>query len=181
MSTEPAPCAAPCATRRAVLAAAGAVGAAGLTSALAGCQTYGNEAAAPPAVQPAPAPLRSSAKPGSAARTKPPATEEPEATEPPDAGPPPLAKVSEIPVGGGKIFTNQNVVLTQPQAGTIKAFSAACTHAGCPVTEVDGGTINCSCHGSRFKIADGSVAKGPAGQPLSAVRVKVQDGAIRLA
>ena len=176
MSTEPVPCAAGCATRRAVLAAAGAVGAVGVAAALTGCQTYGKEAAAPPPEPPAPAPTRS--KPQAAGATRPPA--EPPAPPPPPAAPA-LAKVSDIPVGGGKIFADKNVVVTQPKAGTIKAFSATCTHAGCPVSEVDGGTINCNCHGSRFKIADGSVADGPAGSSLDAVRVKVSGGAIRLA
>ena len=178
MSTEPVPCAAPCATRRAVLAAAGAVGAAGVTAALTGCQTYGNESAAAP---PPSAPASSSSTPPAAVRTKPPASKSAEPTEPADAGPPPLAKVSDIPVGGGKIFTSENVVLTQPTPGKIKAFSAVCTHQGCPVTEVGGGTINCSCHGSRFKISDGSVAGGPARRPLPEVAVKIQGGAVRLA
>src|SRR6266496_996774 len=52
-----------------------------------------------------------------------------------------LAKKSDIPVGGGKIF-NQAIVVTQPTAGDFKAFSAICTHQGCPVNEVKNGTIN---------------------------------------
>jgi Rieske Fe-S protein len=92
-----------------------------------------------------------------------------------------LAKVSDIPVGGGKIFAARQIVVTQPQAGSIKAFSAICTHAGCTVDEVARGTINCPCHGSRFRVADGSVAGGPASRPLPAVRVTADGGAIPLA
>jgi len=91
-----------------------------------------------------------------------------------------LAKVSDIPVGGGKIFADRKVVITQPQQGTIKAFSTTCTHAGCSVDEVKGGTINCPCHGSRYRVADGSVAAGPAPKPLPPVAVTVTGDAIAL-
>jgi Rieske Fe-S protein len=71
-------------------------------------------------------------------------------------------KAADIPVGGGKIFADQKIVVTQPTAGKFMAFSAVCSHAGCLVTSVENGTIVCPCHGSEFKIADGSVARGPA-------------------
>jgi len=77
-----------------------------------------------------------------------------------------LGKASDVPVGGGALFKTEQVVVTQPEAGTFKAFSAVCTHQGCIVENVAGGTINCLCHGSKFKIADGSVATGPASAPL---------------
>ncbi|MEV3926668.1 Rieske (2Fe-2S) protein [Actinomadura coerulea] len=44
-----------------------------------------------------------------------------------------------------------------------------------------GGTINCPCHGSKFKITDGSVASPPADEPLAEKKVTVQDGKIMLA
>ncbi|MFI0446291.1 Rieske (2Fe-2S) protein [Actinomadura sp. 6N118] len=92
-----------------------------------------------------------------------------------------LAQASEIPVGGGKVFKDQKVVVVQPTQGAYKAFSAICTHKKCPVDEVAGGTINCPCHGSKFKIADGSVAAGPATEPLEEKQVTVADGQIKLA
>jgi nitrite reductase/ring-hydroxylating ferredoxin subunit len=92
-----------------------------------------------------------------------------------------LAKTSEIPVGGGTIFAAQKVVVTQPTKGEFKAFSATCTHMGCTVAKVADGTIDCPCHGSKYKIADGSVAKGPAPKPLPAAQIKVSGGEIKLA
>jgi Rieske Fe-S protein len=80
-------------------------------------------------------------------------------------------KKSDIPVGGGVIFKEQNVVVTQPTAGQFKAFSATCTHNNCPVATVSGGTINCNCHFSKFSVADGSVKGGPAPKPLPAKTV----------
>src|SRR5690348_18325720 len=45
-----------------------------------------------------------------------------------------VVKTSDIPEGGGKIFAGQKVVVTQPTAGTYKAFSAVCPHQGCTVS-----------------------------------------------
>jgi Rieske Fe-S protein len=91
-----------------------------------------------------------------------------------------LGKTSDVPVGGGAIFKNEQVVVTQPKAGAFKAFSAVCTHQGCIVATVANGTINCNCHGSKFKIADGSVANGPASTPLPERSVTVTGDQITL-
>jgi Rieske Fe-S protein len=85
-----------------------------------------------------------------------------------------LGPTSEIPVGGGVIYPDAKVVVTQPVKGEFKGFSAVCTHAGCIVAKVTDGTIDCSCHGSKFKVADGSVAQGPAASPLAPVAVTVK-------
>jgi Rieske Fe-S protein len=91
-----------------------------------------------------------------------------------------LGKTSDVPVGGGVIRDDQKVVVTQPTAGTFKAFSAVCTHQGCIVANVANGTINCTCHGSRFNIADGSVANGPASTPLPQRSITVAGDQITL-
>jgi Rieske Fe-S protein len=85
-----------------------------------------------------------------------------------------LGKTSDVPLGGGKIFNAEKVVVTQPAAGQYKAFSSICTHMGCPVATVKDGTINCNCHGSQYSVTDGSVKTGPAQQPLPAKTVKVE-------
>jgi Rieske Fe-S protein len=92
-----------------------------------------------------------------------------------------LAKTSDIPVGGGKIFADEKVVVTQPEKDDFKAFSAVCTHRGCTVGSVSDGIIHCPCHKSEFHITDGSVAKGPATQPLPTEQIKVRGNSIRLA
>ena len=89
-----------------------------------------------------------------------------------------LGPTSEVPVGGGTIFKDQEIVVTQPAQGQYKGFSAICTHQGCLLANVEGGTINCDCHGSKFSIEDGSVENGPATSPLESVSVKVQNGDI---
>ncbi|MEY9872771.1 Rieske Fe-S protein [Streptacidiphilus sp. MAP12-33] len=91
-------------------------------------------------------------------------------------GPVTLGPTSDVPVGGGKVYRAQQVVVTQPSAGTYKAFSAVCTHAGCVVDGVSNGVISCPCHGSQFKATDGSVEQGPAQQALPSIPVTVQNG-----
>ncbi|PJE97856.1 hypothetical protein CUT44_00845 [Streptomyces carminius] len=97
-----------------------------------------------------------------------------------DGGGQELAQASEIPEGGGAVFKDQKVVVTQPNPGEYKAFSAVCTHQGCLVSSVADGAIVCSCHNSRFSIADGSVQGGPATQPLAQANVSVEGGSVRL-
>jgi Rieske Fe-S protein len=89
-----------------------------------------------------------------------------------------LASTASVPVGGGKILTAQQIVITQPTAGSFKAFTAVCTHQGCIVSTVADGTIDCPCHGSKFSVKDGSVVNGPAPSPLAAVAIKVDGTSI---
>ena len=100
-----------------------------------------------------------------------------EAAEPPaDA----LTTTADVPEGGGTVFTDEKVVVTQATAGEFTCFTAICTHQGCVVSNVEGGTINCMCHGSKFSITDGSVVNGPATSGLSKVPISVQGGSISL-
>jgi Rieske Fe-S protein len=85
---------------------------------------------------------------------------------------------SDVPVGGGTILAADMVVVTQPAEGDFKAFSAVCTHQGCPVQTVSEGTINCSCHGSKFSVEDGSVVNGPATSPLTGLAASVDGGTV---
>ena len=92
----------------------------------------------------------------------------------------PLGKAAAVPVGGGTVFAATKVVVTQPQAGSYIGLSAICTHQGCVVQNVSGGTINCPCHGSRYHL-DGTVAKGPAPRALAHRSVTVVNGELELA
>jgi nitrite reductase/ring-hydroxylating ferredoxin subunit len=89
-----------------------------------------------------------------------------------------LGPSSEIPVGGGKIFEKQKVVVTQPTKGEFHGFSAVCTHQSCILADCDGGTINCGCHASKFDLKDGHVLTPPATKPLVPVKITVADGQV---
>ncbi|WP_317621419.1 Rieske (2Fe-2S) protein [Streptomyces sp. CBMA123] len=95
-------------------------------------------------------------------------------------GPVDLGPASAVPEGGGTVFREQKIVVTQPTAGQYKAFSAKCTHAGCIVDQVKNQQIQCPCHGSRFAIADGAVQDGPAPSPLPAYTVTVEGGNLKV-
>jgi Rieske Fe-S protein len=92
-----------------------------------------------------------------------------------------IASTSDIEVGGGTIFADEEVVITQPTAGEFKCFSSICTHQGCPVTKVEDGSIDCTCHGSKFSIEDGSPTEGPADEPLAEKQITVTGDQISLA
>jgi Rieske Fe-S protein len=87
--------------------------------------------------------------------------------------------VSDVPVGGGIVLSDEQVVITQPAEGEFHAFTAICTHAGCPVARVTT-EIECDCHGSRYSIEDGSVVGGPAPAPLAAADFAVSGDRITL-
>lgn len=91
-----------------------------------------------------------------------------------------LAQTADIEVGGGQIFADQEVVVTQPKSGEFKCFTAVCTHQGCLVSSVSDGTINCDCHGSQYSIEDGSVVQGPATFPLDEEAITVSGDSITL-
>jgi Rieske Fe-S protein len=129
-----------------------------VTAVLAACSTYGKkpEAAGESSTTPA-APSASGGTAAPAAKA--------------------IAKTSDVPVGSGVIVGE--VVVTQPSAGVFKGFSAKCTHKGCTVDKVADGTIDCPCHGSKFNL-DGTVANGPAQEPLAVENITVQGDSIML-
>jgi Rieske Fe-S protein len=83
-------------------------------------------------------------------------------------------KTSDVPVGGGVIESATGVVVVQPTSGEFKAYSSVCPHQGCAVEGIANGRITCPCHGSVFKVSDGSVVNGPATQGLTVLPSKVE-------
>jgi Rieske Fe-S protein len=104
----------------------------------------------------------------------------PESPQADQSGDATTVATSDVPVGGGTILAEEMVVVTQPSEGEFVAFSAVCTHQGCPVQSVSDGTINCQCHGSAFAIEDGSVVNGPATRPLESKSVTVEGDSVRV-
>ncbi|WP_216364078.1 Rieske (2Fe-2S) protein [Subtercola boreus] len=155
-------------TRRVILTAGttGLVGASTLL--LAACSTGGADTAAPAASSAATGSATGSATAPSGASSGAAAASGAE-----------IAKLADVPVGQATsvTFDGQELLVAQPTAGTVVAFSSVCPHQGCAVAfaKTD---FACPCHGSTFELATGDVTHGPAQKGLTAVKVAVSGDTI---
>jgi Rieske Fe-S protein len=120
---------------------------------------------------------------GGGGPTAPPSAPTPDsrAPSPAEAGDSPSAVArSDIPIGGGRVFPDYRLVVTQPVAGDVRAFTAICTHNRCLLATVADSTIQCPCHGSRFAITDGAVVNGPALRGLTPRSIEIKGDSIIL-
>lgn len=62
------------------------------------------------------------------------------------------------------------------------ALSDRCSHRGCPLHlgQVNDLMLECSCHGSIFRLSDGAVLRGPATVPAPTYEVRYQNGKIEV-
>lgn len=80
-----------------------------------------------------------------------------------------------------RVTVDEVPVLLARQDGEVHAISATCTHAGGPLDEGtldQDGCVTCPWHGSRFRIHDGSVQRGPASVPEPRWEVRREDGRV---
>jgi thiosulfate dehydrogenase (quinone) large subunit len=68
-------------------------------------------------------------------------------------------------------------ILIRESDGSLRAFSAVCTHAGCTVG-YQGGEIVCPCHGGVFSAQTGDVVAGPPPASLAPKKVLEHGGQI---
>jgi nitrite reductase/ring-hydroxylating ferredoxin subunit len=93
-----------------------------------------------------------------------------------------LAALADVPDGGGLIVESGGKPLVITRTGdVVKAFGAACPHAGTTVSPPKGGVITCPNHGSQFGATDGSLKKGPSTKGLTEVPVKVSGDQVVMA
>ncbi len=62
------------------------------------------------------------------------------------------------------------------------AIAETCSHLGGPLSEgnLEGDTIQCPWHGSRFSLEDGSVVSGPAVHPQPCLEARIRDGQVEV-
>jgi nitrite reductase/ring-hydroxylating ferredoxin subunit/uncharacterized membrane protein len=89
-----------------------------------------------------------------------------------------LGGLPDIPEGGPtKVKAGINTLILVRTGETILALHETCAHAGGPLSEgtlVDG-CIQCPWHGSRFRLTDGHVARGPAMYDQPAYEIRRSD------
>jgi thiosulfate dehydrogenase [quinone] large subunit len=91
-----------------------------------------------------------------------------------------IAAAGTVAVGSSKRFTASDgapAYLLRPAADVFLAFSATCSHQGCPVSYVGPG-FRCPCHGATYD-QNGKVTGGPAPAPLTRIPVTVVNGQVR--
>jgi thiosulfate dehydrogenase (quinone) large subunit len=88
---------------------------------------------------------------------------------------------SKLPNGQAALYRDPSngqpdIAIRQPD-GSLTAFSAVCTHAGCTVG-YQSGEIVCPCHGGTYSAATGAVTGGPPPAPLAQRKLIEQKGEI---
>jgi nitrite reductase/ring-hydroxylating ferredoxin subunit len=80
------------------------------------------------------------------------------------------------------VHAGDTPVLLVRAAGRIRAIHDRCSHRGCSLAagSIDGDVVECSCHGSRFRLDDGGIERGPASSPQPAFDVRERDGRIEV-
>jgi thiosulfate dehydrogenase [quinone] large subunit len=161
----------------AALAAAGGIVLGGVTAAI-GRAVRGSRHPAALGLTPPPSPTGTSPTSGS-----------PNSPAPSSAGSTAAGTVigtaSQVPVGEARQFTDpasgQPAWIVHPSGSTFVAFSAVCTHAGCPV-QYDSASVQfvCPCHGGAYDARTGQVLQGPPPTPLPSIPVHVVAGKLRV-
>ena len=66
-------------------------------------------------------------------------------------------------------------IMVVRDGGEIRALADRCSHRGGPLSdgEISDGCVTCPWHGSVFRLADGSVERGPAAYPQPALDTRV--------
>jgi nitrite reductase/ring-hydroxylating ferredoxin subunit/uncharacterized membrane protein len=101
---------------------------------------------------------------------------------PPTAWTPVLAE-AELAEGSMKSVRAGNVqVMLARQNGAVYALAEQCAHLGGPLSEgtLERESVICPWHGSRFKLADGSLVHGPSCYAQPAYETRVRNGQIEL-
>ena len=85
---------------------------------------------------------------------------------------------SSLPWAG--VTAKSGVWLRRVSENDFIAFSANCTHLGCPVRWLEGADLfMCPCHGGVY-YSDGAVAAGPPPKPLFRYDVRVENGEVQM-
>jgi nitrite reductase/ring-hydroxylating ferredoxin subunit/uncharacterized membrane protein len=73
-------------------------------------------------------------------------------------------------------------ILLGRSGGRLFAISNRCSHRGCSLHKgtIQEGLVTCPCHGSTFRLEDGSIVRGPATSPQPSYEVRVRSGDVQV-
>lgn len=82
-------------------------------------------------------------------------------------------------LGSGKMMgveAGGNPILVVNVKGNCYAIGSICTHMGCLLSDggLEGETVTCPCHGSKFDVRTGKVVSGPATKPEPSYEMKIE-------
>jgi nitrite reductase/ring-hydroxylating ferredoxin subunit len=104
-----------------------------------------------------------------------------------DNGWTPIGALTDLPEGRGTaVEVGSDRAMVVRSGDHVFAVADRCTHQGAslsrgPVRITDSlATVTCPVHGSRFRLDDGRVLRGPAARPLGLYEVRVEDGVVEL-
>ncbi len=94
-----------------------------------------------------------------------------------------VARVTDLPVGGAKLFAypteHHPAILVRLGENEYAAYSQSCTHLQCPVNYQHAKKqFFCPCHEGYFSAEDGRVLAGPPPRALPRYPVEIRDGEI---
>lgn len=94
-----------------------------------------------------------------------------------------IAAMDDVPVGSSLMFNyptdHSACILVRPDAGTLLAYSQACTHLSCAVVpQVKEQRLHCPCHEGYFDLHSGRPIAGPPPRPLARILVEERRGGI---
>lgn len=80
------------------------------------------------------------------------------------------------------VVVEETPVLLLRHGDGLHALHDRCSHRGCSLSdgEIDGEVVVCACHGSRFRLEDGSVERGPATAPQPVFDTRESDGQVQV-
>lgn len=95
----------------------------------------------------------------------------------------PACPLADLAQGMTALDVKGRPVLLVRDGDSVTAIGNVCSHAGGPLNKgtLENGVVTCPWHGSRFRVADGSVVRGPAtfAQPAYEVRI-AEDGTVEV-
>lgn len=91
-----------------------------------------------------------------------------------------VCRLDELPAVGAAAadLGGQIVAIVRTESGDLHVVDDTCSHANVSLSEgeLDGCTLECWLHGSRFDIRTGEPSGPPATTPINVYPVKVEDG-----